>query len=249
MSKSFPNNTLFTKKLTSNDRQQQQQHQQQPPLVFTFPNPSTSLGLNSINSNNTHLLNTPTTPGSAAVAAAMTSQALSNAMTRSIQGIQDSRIPIKKRYFDMAPPPSQQQQSESIQQQDNQINYDLSDWQKCHVLAMHRRLHGDEKKQLSSSYPNYSKLESELDEVCYYPATIETTNGSVVKVVFDVSIEQLYNKRPASRLGLELTSSQPSLSSHYEQTYDITREDEKYSIIDNAQPPADQLEKGITTIY
>lgn len=221
MSKSFPNNTLFKK--SSNDKQL--------PLVFTFPN--TTLGINNTNSQNTHLLNTPTTP--------ISSQTLTNAIGRGIQGIQDSRIPIKKRYFDMAPPPSQ---SETVREE-NRINYDLSDWQKCHVLAMHRRFYPDEKKQLSSSYPNYSKLELELDEVCYYPATIETTNGSVVKVVFDVSIEQLYNKRPASRLGIELTSSQPSLSSHYEQTYDISREDEKYSIIDNAQPPADQLEKGI----
>lgn len=238
LSKSFPNNILYSSLSDS-----RKNNEKQNPLVFTFPQQIT-LGINNSNSStNTHLLNTPTTPGSSV------SASLSPSISRG-----ESTIPIKKRFHNssnslMAPP---RMLSDATVSQEAKI--DLSDWLNRRVLALYRRSPNEDKKQLSSSYPNYNKLDYESDELFYYPATIENTNGSLVTVGFDATLDQLLNTRSSSRLGLELSSSQPvmnnyNLMKNYQHTYDVAKDEEKYSLIDDAQANSGELEKDIYVLY
>ena len=189
----------------------------------------------------------------------------------------DSTIPLKKRMFaeSVGPsmgPPTHKSLSDLIGQESMVSSFspsassfqltlsensklNLSAWHKCRVLALYRRTSRQDRIQLStgmiSSYklslsdPSYSKSDHEqVDELFYYPATIESTNGSLVIVSFDVSIDQICKQDYSTSL-----SSSYNLMTQYQQTYDIAKEDEKYSLIDDAQPQAEQLEKGLYVLY
>lgn len=164
-------------------------------------------------------------------------------------------IPIKKRNYtttsQMAPP---RILNESTGSQESQLALDLTDWHKRRVLAQYRRNYTptDTDKKLSASYPSYSKPDTSDDnDMFYYPATIENTNGSLVTVLFDASIEQICSLKSVSRSGQELASSQPAYNTlkHYQHTYDVARDEEKYALIDDAQPESGQLEKGVFVLY
>lgn len=135
----------------------------------------------------------------------------------------------------------------------------LTDWLKRRVMALYRSHSLEESNhnhKLSQSYPSYVDLNGgeESANHFYYPATIENTSGSLVTVVFDVSIEQILN--PArSRSSLELTSSQPIMGSfaannkYYQHTYDVAKEEDKYAVIDDAIPDSSKLEKDMCVLY
>ncbi len=186
-------------------------------------------------------------------------------------------IPIKKRnqYFpnssQMVAPLRNPNSAPSIltntskTSSDGLSSLDLTDWHKRRVLALYRRSFSesldDKNKQLSASYPGHYSNSKQLDlfngdELFYYPATIENTNCSLVTVVFDASIEQVLSDnsvRSLSRISVDLASSQPSLGSYaaknYQHTFDVARDEKKYSIIDDAQADASNLEKDMLVLY
>ncbi len=170
----------------------------------------------------------------------------------------------------MAPPPRTPESAPAGSKTTSDFlnSLDLTDWHKRRVLALYRRSYAnsdDKQKQLSASYPgSYSNpkhldlLTNPGDELFYYPATIENTNGSLVTVVFDASIEQVICNssapgRSLSRAGAELASSQPSMGSYaaknYQHTFDVARDEEKYALIDDAQADAGNLEKEMLVLY
>ena len=186
----------------------------------------------------------------------------------------ESTIPLKKRMFaESMGPPSHKSLSDLIGSQESMVSsfspstssfqltlsenskLNLSAWHKCRVLALYRRTSRQDRKQLSAgvvsscklslSDPLYSKSDhDQVDELFYYPATIESTNGSLVIVSFDASIDQICKQDYSTSL-----SSSYNLMTQYQQTYDIAKEEEKYSLIDDAQPQAEQLEKGLYVLY
>ena len=88
------------------------------------------------------------------------------------------------------------------------------------------------------------------DEPFYYPAVIENTSGSLVTVVFDVSLEQILGARARSTHA-ELSASQPPAGSHrcHQHTYDIAREEDKYAVIDDAVADSSRLERDVCVLY
>lgn len=183
----------------------------------------------------------------------------------SSQNLGESTIPIKKRHHntsissDMAPP-LVHMNSGSSEASDTTCgvapSVNLTDWMKRRVMALYRSHSYEENNhnhKLSQSYPSYTDLNGgeESANHFYYPATIENTSGSLVTVVFDVSIEQILN--PArSRSSLELASSMGSFGANnncYQHTYDVAKEEDRYAVIDDAIPDSSKLEKDMFVLY
>lgn len=122
----------------------------------------------------------------------------------------------------------------------NQDDLKLNDWLQHRVLALRR----------SSGASNAADDNEDSNCFCYYPAIIENINGTIITVLFDSAMDESLSSSIGSTNSL---SSRPSSNlrqlDQHQQTYDVSKEDDKYSIIDDASPNADQLEQGVYVLF
>jgi hypothetical protein len=264
LSKSFPsayspiNQLNNSDHLTTQNNSNKHHHhqQQQQPLIFTFQQQQSLLSPFAFSP-----IGTPTTP---------------NSSPYPFRG--DSTIPIKKRVLPadlnqqsllsrsniMAPPSlthktlsnlisginEQSISKNNFFNQDKSafLNLNLNDWHKNRVLALLRtNKFKNNHLQNSRAAANFN-IEIDNEEFFYYPATIENTNGSHVTVSFDASLDLLISNPSISNESL-FSNSPTNTTNQYQQIYDIAKDEDKYSLVDDAAPQADQLEKGLYVLY
>lgn len=260
LSKSLPTMNAFIpidlKQSTNTSPQQQQlsQQQQQQQLVFTFPQPAGTVS--SVASGGSSHTRTPTpTPGISSNSTPTTPSSSPSPRT-------DGGIPLKKRmvHSDMgSTSPANQMNAltafqlskslPSLRPGENMYGNDaatrllmasaaaaaassspicgvnpglnLSDWLKQRVLV--RVQSGGFRMTTASS-----------EDLSYQPATIEVTNGSLVTV----HLESTGNSSDHS-IDAQLSN----------MVCDVAKNEEKYSVIEDSAPAADNLKKGIYVLY
>lgn len=164
----------------------------------------------------------------------------------------ESSIPLKKRVFTSN---SQEIGSQSSNQQQQLLanmspsvlfalaslnktasEFNLSDWLKQRVLALCLTTSNNNNNIIKRSNSEESLSEEPISTnfIQYIPATIQSVNGALVTVAFEL---------------LESSISAQNKSFLSDQQYDVSKDGQKYAVIEDAAPQADQLDKGLLVLY
>jgi hypothetical protein len=159
-----------------------------------------------------------------------------------------------------------------VKENNQSLNLNLNDWLRQRVLALHNtnglnniHLYSNLNNKRSSSTSieyslnNSTKEENEYEEmnfINYYQASIQKINGTLVTVSFESNQSNdsnIFSRSfsvpvPVSSHLIDSMDIDRSLNPN-QQTYDISKEGQKYSLIEDAAPLLEHLEKGLFVLY